>query len=339
MNIEKINYKSKIEMTELREFLFENSLNFDESCDYTVAMRDSKDEIVATASKSKNILKCFAISSSLRGEGVSGTIITNIVNKMFEEGYTNYLVFTKIENIDLFVNMGYKEIASTDRVSLLEMGSWNIEKSIEKIKNEYLLGDNTKRRSMLVMNCNPFTLGHQYIIEKASKESEEVIIFVVEEDKSVFPFNVRYELVKKGCAYLKNVKVIPGTNYIISSATFPNYFLKKEDDVLLEYTKLDVTIAATRFCPAFNIVKRYVGDEPYCHMTSKYNDTIVELFPKYGIEVEVVKRKESQERAISATDVRKALKNRDLSLLKTLVPETTLEFLMSDKADEIIKKL
>ena len=79
------------------------------------------------------------------------------------------------------------------------------------------------KKSMIVMNCNPFTLGHQYLIEQASKESEEVIIFIVEEDKSVFPFNIRYKLVKEGCAHLKNVKVIPGTKYIISSATFPNF--------------------------------------------------------------------------------------------------------------------
>ena len=37
------------------------------------------------------------------------------------------------------------------------------------------------------MNCNPFTLGHKYIVEKAARENDNVIIFVVEEDKSSFP--------------------------------------------------------------------------------------------------------------------------------------------------------
>ncbi|MBP6322333.1 MAG: [citrate (pro-3S)-lyase] ligase [Fusobacteriaceae bacterium] len=337
-SVEKVNYKNKFEMQDLRLFLKENELNFDEDCDYTIVLRDSEDRIVATASKTKNILKCFAIDSSMRGEGVSGKIVTDILNKMFSEGYDSSLVFTKVENLELFINMGYKEIASTDRVSLLEIGVNNIGKVIEEIKKEYGI-DNITKKSMIVMNCNPFTLGHQYLIEQASKESEEVIIFIVEEDKSVFPFNIRYKLVKEGCAHLKNVKVIPGTKYIISSATFPNYFLKKSDDALLEYTKLDVTIAGKIFCPAFNITKRYIGEEPFCQMTAKYNESIKEIFPRFGVEVRVIPRKEIENRAISATEVRKWLAKGDFEKLKGLIPEVTYKFLSSSEATEIIEKL
>lgn len=337
--IEKVNYKSKLEIGEVREFLRKNNLNFDEECDYTIVLRNSNDEILATVSKTKNILKCFAIDESLRGEGVSGTLITEILNKMFDEGYDSSLVFTKVDNLDLFKNMGYKEIVSTDKVSLLEIGVNTIDKTIEQIKEEYDLSDNTVNRSMIVMNCNPFTLGHKYLIETASQESEEVIIFIVEEDKSVFPFKVRYNLVKEGCAHLKNVKVIPGTKYVISSATFPNYFLKKSDDSLIEYTKLDVTIAGRKFCPAFNIKRRYIGEEPFCQMTAKYNESIQEIFPKFGVEVKVIKRKEQDNRAISATEVRRCLSEGKFEKLKGLVPEVTYDFLVSQDAKEIIEKL
>lgn len=337
--IEKVNYKSKLEMGEVRDFLRKNNLNFDEECDYTIVLRNSNDEILATVSKTKNILKCFAIDESLRGEGVSGTLITEILNRMFDEGYDSSLVFTKVDNLDLFKNMGYKEIVSTDKVSLLEIGVNTIDKTIEQIKEEYNLSDNTVNRSMIVMNCNPFTLGHKYLIETASQESEEVIIFIVEEDKSVFPFKVRYNLVKSGCAHLKNVKVIPGTKYVISSATFPNYFLKKSDDSLIEYTKLDVTIAGRKFCPAFNIKRRYIGEEPFCQMTAKYNESIQEIFPKFGVEVKVIKRKEQDNRAISATEVRKCLSEGKFEKLKGLVPEVTYDFLVSQDAKDIIEKL
>lgn len=337
--IEKVNYKSKLEMGEVRDFLRKNNLNFDEECDYTIVLRNSNDEILATVSKTKNILKCFAIDESLRGEGVSGTLITEILNRMFDEGYDSSLVFTKVDNLDLFKNMGYKEIVSTDKVSLLEIGVNTIDKTIEQIKEEYNLSDNTVNRSMIVMNCNPFTLGHKYLIETASQESEEVIIFIVEEDKSVFPFKVRYNLVKSGCVHLKNVKVIPGTKYVISSATFPNYFLKKSDDSLIEYTKLDVTIAGRKFCPAFNIKRRYIGEEPFCQMTAKYNESIQEIFPKFGVEVKVIKRKEQDNRAISATEVRKCLSEGKFEKLKGLVPEVTYDFLVSQDAKDIIEKL
>lgn len=338
MKLEKISYRNSFEVRELKEFLAKNGIGYDESCDYSVVLRNHEDRIVATASKSRNILKCFAIDERLRGEGVSGQIITAITNKMFEEGYYSSFVFTKSENRDLFLGMGYKLVAMTDRVALLEMGLNSIEKTLEKIKIEYKL-DEKKNRAMIVMNCNPFTYGHQYLIEKTASENEEVLIFVVEEDRSVFPFKVRYDLIKKGVAHLNNVKVIPGTEYIISSATFPNYFLKKEDDSLLEYTKLDVTVAATRFCPAFNITKRYVGEEPFCAMTGRYNESIKELFPKYGIEVVIVPRKIDGESAISATEVRRLLSQRDFENLRKKVPTITYEFLVSSEGREIGRKI
>lgn len=334
MKLEKVSYRNSFEVRELKEFLIKNGIGFDESCDYSIVLRDNDENILATASKSKNILKCFAIDEKLRGEGVSGQIITEITNRMFQEGYYSSFVFTKSENRDLFTNMGYKLVATTDRVALLEMGINSIDKTLAGIRDRFGL-DEKRERAMIVMNCNPFTYGHQYLIEKASAETEEVLIFVVEEDRSVFPFNVRYELIKKGTAHLPNVKVIPGTEYIISSATFPNYFLKKEDDSLLEYTKLDVTVAATRFCPAFNIKKRYVGEEPFCTMTEKYNETIKELFPRYGIEVVVVPRKMDGNFAISATEVRKLLSEGDTEALKKKVPATTYEFLITPQGKKI----
>ena len=36
------------------------------------------------------------------------------------------------------------------------------------------------------MNCNPFTKGHKYLIEKASKENDVVHLFILTEDKSEF---------------------------------------------------------------------------------------------------------------------------------------------------------
>ena len=38
----------------------------------------------------------------------------------------------------------------------------------------------------VVMNCNPLTLGHRYLIEQALKQCDYLMIFVVQEDKSFF---------------------------------------------------------------------------------------------------------------------------------------------------------
>ena len=337
MNIEKVNLSNPFEKKEVVDFLAGFDLKYDENIDYTVVIREN-DKIIATASKGKNIIKCFAIDKNHQGEGISGSILTNVTNKMFDQGYLHSMVFTKTSNQDIFSGIGYKEVAHTDKVILMEMGINSIDKTINKIKKDFDVKTETQK-AMLVMNCNPFTYGHQFLIEKAASENEEVLIFVVQEDKSVFPFKTRYDLVKKGTAHLGNVKVIPGTEYIISSATFPNYFLRKEDDSLMEYTKLDATIAGKQFGEKLNISRRYIGEEPYCPVTKKYNDALMEILPEYGMEVVLVPRKELHHTAISASIVREKLKEGKIEELKEFVPPTTFEFLISPEGKGIEEKL
>lgn len=337
MNIDKINFSNLKEVEEVQEFLKRFELQYDSSVDYTIVAREGA-KVVATASKGKNVVKCFAIDNQYQGEGLSTQLLTNLINKMFDEGYFHSLVFTKLSNKELFRGMGYKEVAHTDKVILMEMGNKSIKKTLEKIIKKYDI-DTNKKRAMIVMNCNPFTLGHQYLIEKVASENAEVLLFIVEEDKSSFPFKVRYELVQKGTAHLNNVKVIPGTEYIISSATFPNYFLRKEDDSLIEYTKLDASVCGEQFGKILNINRRYVGDEPFCKVTNLYNNALKEILPNYGIEVVVVPRKEIDEKAISASYVRELLKGGNYDEIKKLVPTTTYEFLISPQGKEIGEKL
>ena len=335
-NVESINLKSKYETNEVSKFLERFSLKY-EDVDYTVVIRENE-EIIATCSKKENILKCFAINENYQGLGLSNNLISKVTEKLFLEGRYHSFIFTKPENQYLFEGLAYKNIFTTDKVSLLESGNKNINSSLDKLKKEYNI-DNNKEYTALVMNCNPFTLGHRYIVETAAKENENVIIFVVEEDKSVFSFKTRFKLIKEGTKDLKNVVVIPAGEYIISSATFPNYFLKKNDDALKEYTKIDCNIFGKYFVPTFNIVKRYVGTEPHCEVTNIYNETIQEVLPKYNVEVKLINRKEVESDAISASRVRNLLKEGNFEGVKNLVPKTTLDFLLSEEGEKVISRL
>ena len=335
-NVESINLKSKYETNEVSKFLERFSLKY-EDVDYTVVIRENE-EIIATCSKKENILKCFAINENYQGLGLPNNLISKVTEKLFLEGKYHSFIFTKPENQYLFEGLAYKNIFTTDKVSLLESGNKNINSSLDKLKKEYNI-DNNKEYTALVMNCNPFTLGHRYIVETAAKENENVIIFVVEEDKSVFSFKTRFKLIKEGTKDLKNVVVIPAGEYIISSATFPNYFLKKNDDALKEYTKIDCNIFGKYFVPTFNIVKRYVGTEPHCEVTNIYNETIQEVLPKYNVEVKLINRKEVESDAISASRVRNLLKEGNFDGVKNLVPKTTLDFLLSEEGEKVISRL
>ena len=109
----------------------------------------------------------------------------------------------------------------------------------------------------IVMNANPFTLGHRYLIEEAAKQCEYLLVFVVQEDKSFFPFKDRFELVCQGTKDLENVIVVESGEFIISSLTFEGYFNKSQLQDRVIDTSNDVTMFATEIAPSANIKVRF----------------------------------------------------------------------------------
>jgi [citrate (pro-3S)-lyase] ligase len=182
----------------------------------------------------------------------------------------------------------------------------------------------------IVMNCNPFTLGHRYLIEQSAKKVEKLFIFVVEEDKSVFPFADRIELVRKGTADLTNVVVIPSGKFIISQLTFAEYSNKSSLQDKIIDPSFDVELFAEQIAPTLNITVRFAGEEPLDNVTRQYNDTMRRVLPKHGIEFEVIPRKESGGAVISASRVRKLLEDKHFDEISEIVPMTTLEYLKSN---------
>lgn len=337
INIERINLKSKGEVTEVKDFLERAGLGLDKDVDYTLVARKG-DEIKGTCSKAKNVLKCFAVSEELRGEGITAKLINHLNDRLFEEEIYHSFIFTKPENIDIFKGVGYTLISESYKVALLESGIYNINSYIDKLKKQYSLME-SKERGAIVMNCNPLTLGHLYLIEEAAKQCEELLIFIVEENKSLFPFEDRYDLVKRGTNHISNVKVIKGGEYIISSATFPSYFLREKNDVLTAYTSLDASIFGEYFVSQLNIKKRYIGEEPYCEVTNAYNNSLKNILPKYGVEVIEIKRKEQNSMPISASRVREHIRENQMEKILNLVPKVTYDFLNTEKGKEIVEKI
>lgn len=333
--IEKVDLKSS-EKDKVNEFLKRFDLILDRDVEYTIVARKN-DDIVGTCSFSGKVLKCFAVDENIQGEGLASKLITHLTNLLFDRGIYETFIFTKPKNKQIFEGVGYKEVHSTEGVVLLEGGMANVEAYVARMfKNS---GMSLEKKAALVMNCNPFTLGHRYLIESAAKENDEVVVFIVEENRSSFPFDVRLRLVREGVADLKNVTVIPGGSYIISSATFPAYFLRQEDERLLAYTRLDAGIFGKYIAKEFNIARRYVGTEPYCAVTSSYNNSLGEILPHYGVELKLVERIVTEDRPISASYVRELLKKDKLEEVKAIVPKTTYDFLISEEATPIIERL
>ena len=188
------------------------------------------------------------------------------------------------------------------------------------------------------MNSNPFTLGHQYLVERASAESEILHLFLVSEDASLVPWPVRKRLVLEGTAHLNNVIYHDSGPYIISNATFQSYFLKDEAAVIEGHARLDLEIFR-KIAGVLGIRRRYVGEEPFSQVTGIYNRIIQEELPKSGMECIVVPRKEQNGRAISASFVRQCIQSGDMDALEKLVPEPTLRYFRSAEAAPVIARI
>ena len=199
----------------------------------------------------------------------------------------------------------------------------NYRNSLRKIYREKL----APRIGAVVMNCNPFTLGHRYLVEQALKRCDRLIVFVVEEDKSVFPFADRLRLVKENLADLKNVLVLPSGEFIISSRTFEEYFNKESLQERKIDTSTDVTLFAAKIAPCLNIAVRFAGEEPFDTVTRQYNETMARILPQYGLEFVEIPRLKTGGEPVSASRVRELAKAGEFDKLKKLVPKKTLAYL------------
>lgn len=183
------------------------------------------------------------------------------------------------------------------------------------------------------MNCNPFTLGHRYLIEQAAKQVERLFVMVVREDCSLFAYAERKAMVEQGVAHLENVTVIDGSEYAISQATFPTYFLKRLDDAADTQMLLDLDLFRRHIAPALGATVRFVGTEPTDRLTRRYNQLMHEVLA----DVREIVRLEKKGNAVSASRVRKAMEQGDMSTIRQLVPPTTLPYIIAHLATQALQ--
>lgn len=331
-----VNLKREKERKKIDEFLHKFELILEKDVEYTLALYDDE-RIIGTGSVSGNVLKCIAIDPDYQGEGMANKLVSDLMNYQYDRGRTHLFIFTKPMNKRIFEDMGFTEITRLDGViSLLENDPKGLANFLKKLKKKRQDG---RIISSIVMNCNPFTLGHQYLIEYVSNNSDVVHVFVVWEDRSVFPNDVRYRLVKAGIKHLPNVIIHKGKDYIISNSTFPSYFIKEKNSIVKIHAQLDLKIFGEFIAPALGINRRYVGHEPIDPLTREYNAVMKNLLPQYGIEVFEINRLEYRGLAISASRIRQAIKDDNLDSIKEMVPKSTYEFLISEEAKPIIDKI
>jgi [citrate (pro-3S)-lyase] ligase len=327
------------------DFLDRFNLEYEPTVEMSLKVIDiSTGEMAGTGSIEGKVIKCMAVDPKYRGEGLSGFILSQLVKEQLSRGEKHLFVFTDPKNIEETsgnIFAGFKVVSKTDEIVLLEMGTNLIKDYLADLqfKTRGIKDNFQESIGSIVMNCNPFTLGHLHLIETASKECSFVFVFIVSTDLSVFPTSVRLKLVIEGTKHLDNILVLEGGDYIISSATFPRYFLKECDNISLAQARLDVKIFADYIVPLLGITRRYVGEEPYCMVTKSYNQAMQEILGPKGVDIRIIQRKAINGEVISASNVRDLIHDDKLDDIIDLVPPSTYNFLRTPQAKPIIEKI
>lgn len=324
-------------MERVRALLEREGLHMDANLDYTCAILDESYMPIATGSCCGNTLRCFAVDNTHRGEGLLNEVLSHLMTVQQERGNAAVFLYTKGDSVRFFRNLGFHEIARvSDIIVFLENRRWGFSDYLKALQQESPAS--AQNAAAIVMNANPFTLGHLCLVEHTSAENEWVHLFIVSEEASLFPFAVRERLIREGTAHLKNIVYHRTGSYIISQATFPSYFQKDEDAVILSHAQLDIAVFS-RIAKALSITRRYVGAEESSHVTRLYNEIMLHDLPRAGISCRIIPRREHAGTPISASTVRRAIQAGNMSILPSLVPPATLAFLQSEESAAIRRKI
>ena len=330
-----VSLSDKRMLAQVDALLVENGITRDANLDYICAMVDEENRVIATGSCFGATLRCFAVSQQHQGEGLLNEVVSHLMEYQMARGYTHLFLYTKIKSAKFFQSLGFYEIARVDGTLVFMENRRNGFPSylsrLEKTARPGVSG-------AIVMNANPFTLGHQYLVETAAGRCDTLHLFLLSEDASLVPFGVRKQLVQAGTAHLKNVVLHDSGPYIISNATFPSYFLKDDAAVIQGHAKLDLAIFV-RIARALGVTVRFVGEEPTSQVTGLYNEIMAAQLPENGIDCVILPRKQALGKAISASTVRAALQAGDWQTLSQLVPQTTLDYFRSSEAEPVLRRI
>lgn len=219
-----------------------------------------------------------------------------------------------------------KDMETQNSSAVYDIEAVKLKLAVETYINIYFAGfmkEKNQKTGAIVMNCNPFTKGHRYLIERAAEQVDLLIIFVVQEDKSIFSFEERFEMVKEGVCDLSNVKVVPSGNFILSHMTFPEYFGKVKTDDLETDIEYDLRLWGECIVPSLGINYRYVGEEKEDIVTDTYNTVMKKILSEYGVKVVEFSRMQDKGRNISASYVRELLGKHKFEDAFSLVPASS----------------
>lgn len=306
----------------LRLFLLENGLRTEEFDSY-YAVESEEGEILAGAGLRADVIKCVAVREDMRSEGLLLPLLSHLVSAAASRGITNLKVFTRPSNRDIFQSIGFKLLASAPKAILMENGR-GLQDYVEYLKGLRRQG----RTGVIVMNANPFTKGHRFLVEEAASRVDNLVVIpVLEDTPGGFPYGERLAMIKAGVP--GGVIVADGSSYQISALTFPTYFLKDLSEASETQMLLDIDLCKRHIAPALGADVRFVGSEPSDALTARYNALMRE-------QLSVVEIPRQGDRPVSASAVRKAIGEGKYAEASAMVPGSTRPYVKAALAERAL---
>jgi len=397
-------------------FLRANGLRM-ETLDVYYTLQNTDGDILAGAGLAGDVIKCVAVAAEARSEGLVAPLVSHILS---QHGAGNLKVFTKPENEAVFTSLGFHVIARAPLAILMENG-----RGLEEYLASFPVSTEHQTTGVVVMNANPFTLGHLYLLQQAATQVDRLVVIPVKETpvsseayKPYFTYEERLAMIRSACSeenyYLPGIAkhklseenyflcsspknqfssedtsqinsplrqkigfsqslaknnfltskliVLEGSDYQISAATFPTYFLKDLSEAAETQMRLDLDLFARHIVPALGATVRFVGSEPLDPLTARYNALMQEILP---IKVVEIPRLETPDQVgddgttgadqsscpatgqsscpaptghpVSASAVRAALEQGSYARAAALCPATTRPYLMAALAERALR--
>ena len=333
--ISDVSLSDKVTLAQIDALLALEGIRRDKNLDYICALQDDEANVVATGSCFGSTLRCFAVSHEHQGEGLLNQVITHLIDMQASRGNFHLFLYTKPDAARFFGDLGFYEISRVPgKLVFMENRRDGFPSYLRKLSKDRRDG----RSAAIVMNANPFTLGHLHLVETAARACDTLHLFIVTEDLSLVPYRIRRQLIEAATAHIPNLLYHECGPYIISSATFPSYFLKDETDVIEGQAMLDIAVFV-QIAAQLGITARWVGEEPTSQVTGLDNRIMSEALPKAGIDCRIIPRLTADGKPISASQVRECLKTGNMNALTALVPESTIRFFESPEATPILERI
>lgn len=327
-------------------FLQDNALRLDDVDYYAGVFRVDGDEMLAGGGLKGSVVKCLAVRSDCRDEALSCRMVSHLVSVANAAGHQVVRLFTKPSNRMVFESMSFRLLAEAPEAILMETGVGGIDayrRYLGSVRDAVATVPDAGEAGVIVMNANPFTMGHRYLVEQAAQKVAQLYVIAVKEEASLFSYDERLAMIRSGVSDINNVTVCEGSDYAVSATTFPTYFLKRLSDASDTQMMLDIDLFRRHIAPALGATVRFVGSEPTDMLTRRYNEIMKQMLPRVVETERLTVQKALREAvgdtsvAVSASLVRAAMGRHSLWEAASMVPQTSVPYIIAHLATQALQ--